>query len=75
MVNDSRDSRKIPNSEQKVSVKEHFGTTTEDICDFMKPVVRKNPNLIIVYSDKIDLTNSIKSFDNYNKMTVPASPK
>ena len=75
MVNDSRDSRKIPNSEQKVLVKENFGTTAEDICDFMKPVVRKNPNLIIVYSDKIDLTNTIKFFDNYNKMTVPVSPK
>ena len=42
----------------KVKVKNHSGLTTEIICDFIKPEVRKKPD-----------ANNTKSFENYKKIT------
>ena len=41
----------------------------EDICDFIKPEVRKKPNIIIVHAGTNDITNNTKSFENYKKIT------
>ena len=51
----------------KVKVKNHSGATTEDICDFIKPGVRKKSDIMIVYARTNDITNNIKSFENYKK--------
>ena len=53
----------------QVKVKNHSGATTEDICDFIKPDVRKKPDIIIVHAGTNDITNNIKSFENYKKIT------
>ena len=53
----------------KVKVKNHSGATTEDICDFIKPEVRKKPDIIIVHAGTNDITNNTKSFENYKKIT------
>ena len=53
----------------KIKVKNHSGATTEDICDFIKPEVRKKPDIIIVHAGTNDITNNTKSFENYKKIT------
>ena len=53
----------------KVKVKYHSGATTEDICDFIKPEVRKKPDIIIVHAGTNDITSNTKSFENYKKIT------
>ena len=54
----------------KVKVKNHSGATTEDICDFIKPEVRKKKtDMIIVHAGTNDITNNTKSFENYKKIT------
>ena len=54
----------------KVKVKNHSGATTEDICDFIKPEVRKKKtDTIIVNAGTNDITNNTKSFENYKKIT------
>ena len=37
----------------------------EDICDFIKPEVRKKTDIIIVHAGTNDITNNTKSFENY----------
>ena len=53
----------------KVKVKNHSGATTEDICDFIKPEVRKKPDIIMVHAGANDIKNTTKSFENYKKIT------
>ena len=42
---------------------------TEDICDFIKPEVRKKIDIIIVHAGAKGITNNIKSFEGYTKIT------
>ena len=49
----------------KVKVRNHSGATTEDICDFIKPEVRKKPDIIIAHAGTNDITNNTKLFENY----------
>ena len=53
----------------KVKVKNHSGAITEDICDFIKPEVRKKPDIIIVHAGTNGITSNTKSFENYKKIT------
>ena len=53
----------------KAKVKNHSGATTEDICGFIKPEVRKKPDIIIVHAGTNDITNNTRSFENYKKIT------
>ena len=53
----------------KVKVKNHSGATAEDICDFIKPEVRKKTDIIIVHAGANDITNSTRSFEIYKKIT------
>ena len=59
----------LSNDRCKVKVKNHSGATTEDIFDFIKPEVRKKPDIIMVHAGKNDITNNTKSFENYKKVT------
>ena len=42
---------------------------TEDICDFIKPEVRKKIDIIIVHAGAKGITNNTKSFKDYTKIT------
>ena len=59
----------------KVKVKHHQGATTEDICAFIKPEVRKKPDTIIVHAATNDNTYNTKSFENYKKITYTIKSK
>ena len=57
------------NERYKFKVKNHSGAATEDICDFIKPEVRKKTDIIIVNAGTNGITNNTKSFENYKKIT------
>ena len=59
----------LSDDRHKVKVKNHSGATTENIRDFIKPEVRKKPDIIIVHVGTNDITNNTKSFENYKKIT------
>ena len=51
------------NESFKVRAKNHPGATTEDICDHLKPEIRKKPDVVIIYAGTNDLTNNSKSLE------------
>ena len=59
----------LSDNRYKVKVKNHSDAKTEDICDFIRPELRKKPDMIIVYAGTNDITNNTKSFENYKKIT------
>ena len=50
--------------DHSVKVRAHSGATTRDIVDHIKPVVRKWPSCIIIYSGTNDLTQGIDTIGN-----------
>ena len=59
----------ISDDRYKVKVKNHSGSTMEDIYDFIKPEARKKPDIIIVHAETNDIRNNTKSFENYKNIT------
>lgn len=53
-----------------VRVKPHSGATTTDIVDYLKPVIRKKPDCIIIHAGTNDLTSNeqIDTMENLNTM-------
>ena len=43
-----------------VNIRFHPGTTTEDIVDFVKPVIRKKPDAVIIHAGYTNGTNTMK---------------
>ena len=52
-----------------VNVRFHPGTTTEDIVDFIKPVIRKKPDAVIIHAGNNDLTNDTNTMKQVRKIT------
>ena len=52
-----------------VNVRFHPGTTTEDIVDFIKPVIRKKSDAAIIHARTNDLTNSTITMKQVRKIT------
>ena len=61
------DQHSLSNESFKVRAKNHSGATT-DICDLLKPEIRKKPHVIIIHGGINDLTNNSKSLENYKRM-------
>ena len=51
-----------------VNVKFHPGATTEDIVDFIKPVIRNKPDAVITYARTNDLTNGTNTMKQVCKI-------
>ena len=61
-----------------VKVYAHPGATTEDMIDYLKPVIRKNPDLLIVHGGTNDTTNDVDTTVNIErivKLVKKASPE
>ena len=58
----------LSNESFKVRVKNHPGVTTEDICDHLKPEIRKKSDVVIIHTATNDLTNNSKLLENYKRM-------
>ena len=52
-----------------VNIRFHPGTTTEDIVDFIKPVIRKKPDAVIIHAGTNDLTNGTNTVKQVRKIT------
>ena len=52
-----------------VNVRFHPGTTTEDIVDFIKPVIRKKPDAVIIHAGTNDLTDGTNTIKQVRKIT------
>ena len=50
-----------------VNVRFHPGTITEDIVDFIKPVIRKKPDAVIIHAETNDLTNGTNTMKQVHK--------
>ena len=51
-----------------VNVILHPGTRTEDIVDFIKPVIRKKPDAVIIHAGTNDLTNGTNTMNQVRKI-------
>ena len=49
----------------KVKVRSYPGSTTEDICDYINPAIRRKPDVVIIHSGTNDLSHEIQTI---NKM-------
>ena len=58
----------VSNESFKVRVRNHPAGTKEDICDYLKPEIRKKPDVVIIYTETNDLTNNSKSLEKYKHM-------
>ena len=52
-----------------VNVRFHPDTTTEDIADFTKPVIRKKPDAAIIHAGTNDLTDGTNTIKQVRKIT------
>ena len=51
-----------------VSVKPFGGSTSRHMLDYIKPIIRKKPDMVIFHVGTNDLTNSIDTKENINKL-------
>ena len=50
------------------NIRTNPGCTTEVIADFIKPVIRRKPDIILVHTDTNDLTNSVNTMSKVRKI-------
>ena len=50
-----------------VKVRSHPGVTTDDFIGYVRPTVRKKPNLIVVHTGTNDIQNNANTFKKYRK--------
>ena len=65
----------ISNNTTNVKIRNHPGATSEDMCDFIKPESRKNPNVIIVHVGTNELKDNKKTLENFKKMNDTVKAK
>ena len=58
----------------KVKVRSYPGSTTEDICDYINPAIRRKPDVVIIHSGTNDLSHEIQTI-NKMKSVVKQVPK
>ena len=51
-----------------VKVRSHLGATTDDFTDYIRPTVRKKPNLIIIHSGTNDIQNNANTLQKIRKV-------
>ena len=51
-----------------VKVKSHPGATTEDLIDYVKPIARKKPKMLVIYTGTNDLSNEMNTIKKVKKV-------
>ena len=54
--------------ENIIKMRPHPGTTTIDICDFIKPELRQKPDVVIVHCGTNDIPNNINTVKKIKKL-------
>ena len=55
-------------SNNPVKVRSHPGATTDDFSDYVRPTVRKKPNLIIIHTGTNDIQNNVNTLQKIRKL-------
>ena len=50
------------------NIRTNPGCTTEYIADYIKPIIRRKPDIILVHTDTNDLTNSVNAMSKVRKI-------
>ena len=58
----------LSSKKNNVKVITHPGSRTEDMLDYIKPVVRKKPDTIIFHTGTNDLTNGVNTMKKIRKL-------
>ena len=58
----------LASRENFVKVSTQSGSLTEDMLDYIKPVVKKKPDTVIIHTDTNDLTNCVKTMNKIKKL-------
>ena len=58
----------LANGETFAKVSTQWGETTEHILDYIKPLVRKKPDIVIICTCISDLTNSVKTINKVKRL-------
>ena len=59
--------REVPHNDS-VKVRSHPGATTDDFIDYVRPTVRKKPNLIIIHSGTNDVQSNVNTLQKIRKV-------
>ena len=51
-----------------VKVRSHPGAATDDFIDYVRPTVRKKPNLIIIHTGTNDVQNNVNVLQKIRKV-------
>ena len=54
------------NNEYKIPA--HPGSTTKNIFDYIKPVVRKKPDLLVIHNGRNDFTNGVITINDVREL-------
>ena len=50
------------------NIRTNPGCTTEDIADYIKPIIRRKPDIILVHTGTNDLTHSVNTMSKVRKI-------
>lgn len=59
----------ISSKQCNAKVVSHPGATTEDMLDYIKPLVRKKPDYLFIHTGTNDLTNGVNTMKKVKKLT------
>ena len=51
-----------------VNIRSHPGATTEDLIDYVRPITRKNPKMMVIHSGTNDITNKVNTLQKIRKV-------
>lgn len=54
--------------ENNIKIRSHHGPTTNKFIDYIKPSVRKKPDVVVIHTGTNDLTNKINTYKKNQKI-------
>ena len=51
-----------------VNIRSHPGATTEDLIDYVRPITRKNPKMMVIHSGTNGITNKVNTLQKIRKV-------
>ena len=54
--------------DDSVKIRCHPGATTDNIIDYIRPTVRKKPDMIIIHTGTNDIQNKVNTFQKVRKV-------
>ena len=61
-------SENVSDENHMANIRTNRGCTTEDIADYIKPIIRRKPDIIQVHTDTNGLTNSVNTMNKVRKI-------